>query len=147
EEIPTVENGLVTTNDAGNTVVTYKIREGLLWSDGEPITADDFLFGHRIFSDTSTGTIARANYPEVVESVEKVDDYTVVQTFNTVFPDYVSDGVYLQGRFPQHVIEPLMDANGGSLDGLPYFTRGEGVVGYGPYIFDNWIPGESITFV
>jgi peptide/nickel transport system substrate-binding protein len=147
DEIPTVENGLVTTNDAGNTVVTYHLRQGALWSDGEPITADDVLFGHRLFSDPSTGTIARANYPEVVESVEKTDDYTVVQTFNSPFPDYISDRVFLQARYPQHVLEPLLEANGGTLDGLPYFTRAEGVVGYGPYVLESWIPGDSITFV
>jgi peptide/nickel transport system substrate-binding protein len=39
EEIPTAENGMVTTNDEGNTVVTYKLREGIVWSDGEPITS------------------------------------------------------------------------------------------------------------
>lgn len=147
EEIPTVENGLVVTNDQGNTVVTYKIKQGLKWSDGEPITADDFLFGHRLYSDVSTGTISRSNYPEVVESVEKIDDFTVVQTFNSPFPDYVSDGVYLQGRFPKHILEPLLEANGGTLDGLSYFTRGEGVVGYGPYVLESWTPGEGVTFV
>jgi len=44
EEVPTVENGMVTTNEAGNTVVTYKLRPGMKWSDGEPITADDCAF-------------------------------------------------------------------------------------------------------
>ncbi len=148
EEIPTLENGGVILNDAGNTVVTYKLRSGMKWSDGEPITADDCLFGHRLWSDTSTGTIPqRSDYPIVVESVEKVDDLTLVQTFNTPFPDYISSTVYLRCEFPKHVIEPLMEANGGTIDGLPYFTNGEGVVGYGPYRLESWIKGDSITFV
>lgn len=146
DEVPTVDNGLVTTDADGNTVVTYRIRQGALWSDGEPITADDFLLGHRIYSDPSTGTIARGSYPEVVRSVEKVDDYTIVQTFNGPFPDYISDVVYVRA-YPAHVWEPLLEANGGTLDGATYFTRGEGAVGYGPYKLDSWIPGESITFV
>lgn len=146
EAIPTVENDLVKTNDKGNTVVTYKIKQGLKWSDGEPITADDFLFGHQIYSDKSTGTIARGNYPDVVEKVEKVDDYTIVQTFNAPYPDYLTEDVLVPGRFPKHVLEPLLKANKGTLDGLPYFTRAEGVVGYGPYVLESWTPGESITF-
>jgi peptide/nickel transport system substrate-binding protein len=146
-EIPSIDNGDVTTNDQGNTVVTYHLKQGLLWSDGQPITADDFLFAHRLYSAPSTGTIARGNYPEVVASVEKVDDYTVVQTFNAPFPDFLSDQVYIQARYPQHILEPLLEANGGTLDGLPYFTRAEGVVGYGPYVLESWTPGESITFV
>jgi ABC-type transport system substrate-binding protein len=102
EEIPTVENGLVTADDAGNTVVTYNLREGALWSDGEPITSEDFLLGHRIYSDVSTGTIARGLYPEAVASVEAVDDFTLVQTFNGPYPDYISDQVYVRA-YPAHV--------------------------------------------
>lgn len=146
-EIPTVENGMVTTNDAGNTVVTYKLREGMKWSDGEAITADDCVFGHSLYSNTATGSIFRSDYPNVVESVEKIDDLTVVQTFNTPYPDYTSDTVYLQCRYPEHVLQPLIDANGGTVDGLPYFTRAEGIVGYGPYILESWTPGDNITFV
>lgn len=147
EEIPTVDNGLVTQDEDGNTVVTYNLREGILWSDGEPITADDALFGHYLFTDISTGTIARGLYATAVKSVEKIDDYTVVQTFNGVFPDYVSDEVYLRVSYPEHVLRPLLEANNGTIDGLPYFTRAEGVVGYGPYVFESWNLGESITFV
>jgi peptide/nickel transport system substrate-binding protein len=148
DEVPTVENGMVTTNDAGNTVVTYQLRQDMKWSDGEPITADDCLFGHTLMVDPATGTILeRSDYPNVVESVEKVDDYTLVQTFNTPYPDYYNDTVFLRCHLPEHVLQPLMDGNGGTLDGLPYFTRAEGVVGYGPYILESWIPGDSITFV
>lgn len=146
EEIPTVENGLVVADADGNTVVTYKIKQNLKWSDGEAITADDFVFGHRIYSDASTGTIARGNYPTAVASVEKIDDYTIAQTFNGPFPDYISDAVYVRA-YPQHVWEPILESNGGTLDGASYFTRGEGAVGYGPYKLDSWLPGESITFV
>jgi len=145
--IPSIENGLVTTNDEGHTVVTYQLKPDLKWSDGEAITADDCLFGHRLYSDRNTGTISRNDYPQVVESVEKIDELTVVQTFNTLYPDFVSDSVYLPCRFPQHVLEPLMEANGGTIDGLPYFTNAEGVVGYGPYRLESWVKGESITFV
>ncbi len=147
EELPTIENGGVTTNADGNTVVTYKLRQDLKWSDGEAVTADDCVFGHRLWTDTTTGTIFRSDYPNVVASVEKVDDFTVIQTFNTPFPDYQSDTVYLHCDIPEHVVAPLMEANGGTVDGLPFFTNGEGVVGYGPYVMTEWRKGEGMTFV
>jgi peptide/nickel transport system substrate-binding protein len=149
-EIPTFENGMVTTNDAGNTVVTHHLKEGLLWSDGTPITADDCLLGHTLFSDTATGSIFRSDYPAVVESLEKVDDLTLVQTFNKAYPDYLgSDNITVmpQCRYPAHVLQPLMDANNGSVDGLPYFTTGEGFVGFGPYMLESWTKGDNITLV
>jgi len=149
-EIPSVENGMVTTNADGNTVVTHKLKEGLKWSDGQPITADDCLFGHKLFTDTSTGTIFRSDYPTVVASMEKVDDLTIVQTFNKPYPDFLgSDNITVmpQCRYPAHVLQPLMDANGGTVDGLPFFTTGEGYVGYGPYVLESWTKGDNITFV
>ncbi|MBL8160504.1 MAG: peptide ABC transporter substrate-binding protein [Anaerolineae bacterium] len=149
-EIPSIENGMVTTNEAGNTVVTHKLKEGLLWSDGEAVTADDCLFGHKLFSDTSTGSIFRSDYPSVVESLEKVDDLTIVQTFNTVYPDFLgSDNITVmpQCRYPEHVLQPLMDANGGTIDGLSFFTTGEGWVGFGPYTLESWTKGDNITMV
>jgi len=106
-----------------------------------------FLFGHKIYSDYFDRHDCARQLPDVVESVEKVDDYTVVQTFNSPFPDYISDQVYLHGNLPQHILEPLLEANGGTLDGLPYFTRAESVVGYGPYVLESWTPGVNITFV
>ncbi len=143
-EIPTLDNGLVTTNEAGNTVVTYKLREGLKWSDGEDITADDCLVGHRLFSDETTGTFTRGNYPEVVESAEKVDDLTVVLTYNTPWPDFQSDA-FLQCGYADHIFTPVLDS-AGTIDGMSFF-QGEGVVGYGPYILESWTVGDNITFV
>jgi peptide/nickel transport system substrate-binding protein len=147
-EIPTVDNGDVTTDAKGNTVVTYHLKPGMKWSDGQPITADDCVFGDKLFNSTSTaGTVFRSDYPSSVASVEKKDDLTVVQTFNSPFPDYTSSNDFLHCEFPEHVLQPLMDANGGKIDGLSWFTKGEGVVGYGPYKLDSWTPGDNMTFV
>ena len=40
-EVPTVENGGVAADFSS---ITYKLKEGVLWSDGTPFTADDVLF-------------------------------------------------------------------------------------------------------
>ena len=44
-EVPTVENGLLAED---LTSVTYKLQDGILWSDGEPFTADDVVFTWRV---------------------------------------------------------------------------------------------------
>jgi peptide/nickel transport system substrate-binding protein len=144
-EVPTVENGLVTTNDAGNTVVTYKLREGMKWSDGEPITADDCAFWHEVTMDPSAAAnYTRGNYPNVVESFEKVDDLTFVLTYNQVFPDYQIDA-YARCSYPEHILRPVLEAEG-SIDQAPYFA-GTGTVGYGPYKVDTWATGDNLTLV
>jgi peptide/nickel transport system substrate-binding protein len=144
EEIPTFENGLARTLENGNTQVTYKLREGMLWSDGEPITAADCYFWHDIVMDRSLGNIVdRGEYPNVVESLEQIDDYTLELTYNVPWPDYLVKD-YMVCPYPKHVFEPYLEADG-TIDNAPYW-RGEGVVGYGPYILSEWVLGDHITF-
>src|SRR6185369_9516253 len=102
-EIPTLDNGMVTTNDKGNTVVTYHLRPGMKWSDGEPITADDCMFWHEVNMNPSySANFVRGNYPSVVESMEKVDDLTFTLTYNQPFPDYLVDSS-ARCSYPEHV--------------------------------------------
>lgn len=141
-EIPSLENGGVVTLDSGNTQVTVKLREGMKWSDGEPVTTADCQFYHDIWSDPTTGSIQRGNYPDVVESFEVVDDLTFTITYNKPWPDWSNDaapGCYL----PAHVLRPLLEAEG-NIDSAP-MGSGEGVVGYGPYTLDEWVVGSQIT--
>jgi peptide/nickel transport system substrate-binding protein len=142
-DIPSPQNGLVSETAEGNTVVTYKLRPGMKWSDGEPITADDCLFVHQLYMDPGTLTFQRASYPEVVASVEKVDDLTVVMTYNTPFPDYLTNA-YLSCGLPEHILGPEL-AEKGNLDDSAYWT-GQNSVGYGPYVLSNWTVGDSMTF-
>ena len=44
KEIPTVENGGVSED---MTSITWKLKEGVLWSDGTPLTVEDVIFTHR----------------------------------------------------------------------------------------------------
>jgi peptide/nickel transport system substrate-binding protein len=150
EEIPSFENGMVVTLDSGNTQVTYKLREGMLWSDGEPITANDIKWFHdRVMMDTTSGSIQRGSYPEVVESLEVVDDLTFVMTYNKPWPDFLSEETAGKGFcFPQHVYEPALD-EAGIFDNIPYISP-DGVpdaVGYGPYVYDHWDIGNEIVFI
>jgi peptide/nickel transport system substrate-binding protein len=147
-EIPTFDNGMVVTLENGNTQVTYKLREGMLWSDGEAITAEDCQWWHdRIMMDPTSGTIQRDTYPEVVESFETIDDYTFVMTYNVPWPDYLNSNTATCG-YPQHILEPQLDEFG-ILDSTPYFNPANvaDVVAYGPYVFEYWDVGNEISFM
>ncbi len=51
-EIPSVDNGGVS---ADGKTITFKLRDDVKWSDGEPLTADDFVFTYdMIMSDKNT---------------------------------------------------------------------------------------------
>ncbi|SEM84086.1 peptide/nickel transport system substrate-binding protein [Loktanella fryxellensis] len=77
DEIPTVENGGVAED---LTSITWKLTEGLLWSDGTPFTANDVKFTADYCMDPEGGCAQLAKF-ENVESVEVIDDLTVRVNF------------------------------------------------------------------
>jgi peptide/nickel transport system substrate-binding protein len=74
-EVPTVENGGVAEDFSS---ITYNLREGVLWSDGSPFTADDVLFTWEYCTDELTGCAADLSK---IASVDVIDDVTVRLNF------------------------------------------------------------------
>ncbi|NBZ88788.1 peptide ABC transporter substrate-binding protein [Stagnihabitans tardus] len=82
-EIPTLENGGIS---ADMTSITWKLKPGLLWSDGTPVTADDAVFTAAYCMDPAGGCSQATKY-EGVKSVEAVDASTVKVTFEAPKPN------------------------------------------------------------
>ncbi|PLL12374.1 peptide ABC transporter [Tabrizicola sp. TH137] len=82
QDIPTVENGGVS---ADLTSITWKLKEGLLWSDGTPVTSADVKFTWEYCTHPEGGCAQGAKY-EGVKSVDTPDDLTVVVTFENPKP-------------------------------------------------------------
>ena len=78
DEIPTVENGGVSED---LTEITYTISEGIQWSDGTPLTAEDAVFTYE-YCTHPEGGCAQSSYFEGVASMEAVDDRTLKITYN-----------------------------------------------------------------
>ncbi|WP_291410874.1 ABC transporter substrate-binding protein [Actinophytocola sp.] len=57
---------------------TFKIRQGVKWSDGEPVTAKDPAFTYNKMLDDDTARTANGSYVQQWESVEATDDSTLV---------------------------------------------------------------------
>jgi peptide/nickel transport system substrate-binding protein len=75
-ELPSVDNGGISED---LTQITWTLQEGILWSDGTPLTSDDIIFSWEYCSNEATGCAVSAY--ENVASVEAVDDLTVTVTF------------------------------------------------------------------
>ncbi|MEM7613848.1 MAG: ABC transporter substrate-binding protein, partial [Pseudomonadota bacterium] len=82
EELPTVENGGVA---ADLTSITWKIKPGILWSDGTPFTAADAVFTWQ-YCTHPEGGCSQSSYFDGVSSVEAVDDLTVKINFTEPKP-------------------------------------------------------------
>ena len=81
-EIPTIENGGVSPDLLS---ITWKLKEGVKWSDSSDLTADDVVFTWRYCSDEATGCTAEDAFTGVA-SVEALDEHTVRITFEAPTP-------------------------------------------------------------
>ena len=83
EAIPTVGNGGVSED---LTSITWKIKAGMMWSDGSPVTSADAVFTAE-YCMHPEGGCAQASKFEGVQSVEAIDDLTVKVTFTGPKPN------------------------------------------------------------
>ncbi len=80
--IPTVENGGVS---ADLTSITWKLKPGVIWSDGTAFTSADVVFSGEYCMHPEGGCNAATNFTDVT-SIESVDDLTVKITFGVAKP-------------------------------------------------------------
>lgn len=81
-EIPTVDNGGIAEDLLS---ITWQLREGLLWSDGTPVTSDDVVFTWQYCTHPDAGC-ASMQFFQGVTNVEAVDDLTVRVEFSELTP-------------------------------------------------------------
>lgn len=100
------------------TVLTAHFRQGIRWSDGEPMTANDYLFwwndmvlNEDVPIDPASGTVINGQ----AMTLEQVDDYTLVFTFagpNPLFLENHSRGPWnsAQAIVPAHYMKQFHPA-------------------------------------
>ncbi|MEW6094852.1 MAG: peptide ABC transporter substrate-binding protein [Chloroflexota bacterium] len=136
-EMPSMENGGIS---ADGTVLTLNLRDDIFWSDGEPITSDDFVFTWEM-AIAPTNTVASAYPYSEAASVEALDAQTVVVTFAEPFAPWL---YFFHGLLPKHVLQPVFDAEG-TLDNAEW--NNAPTVGSGPFNFAEWESGSFLRFV
>lgn len=132
------------------TVYTFKLRDGIQWSDGEPVTAGDFVFAfQRLFNPATAADYAYLQFPiknsEKINSgeitdfnelgVKAIDDKTLEITLEASTP-YFLDALthYTAYPVPQHLVEEFGDQ----------WTNVDHIVGNGPYLIKEWLPGSYV---
>lgn len=84
---------------------TITLREGVTWSDGETLDADDLVFTAQMILDNA-GLYLTGGITSSVASVEKVDDLTVQFTLNGPNPRFIIDNLAGKNGFSQLYIVP-----------------------------------------
>ncbi len=142
EEIPSAENGGISEDGS---VITLKLRDDIVWSDGTPITSEDFVFTYDMIMDPANTPASRFPFDERVASVEGPDPLTVVVTFNEAYAPWLSV-LFTNGYvpIPKHVLQPVFESEG-SIDLADWNRAPE--VGSGPFTFAEWQDGSLMRFV
>ena len=125
---------------------TFKIRDGVTFHNGEPLTADDVKFSlDRNRNDTAVGGSASlAN--EQIDSVEVIDDYTV--EVHTKGPQPSLPYVLSPHESVAGIIEPkdyLLNEGGESFEEQRQLLE-RAPIGSGPFRFVERTPGDSMVF-
>ena len=127
ENFEITDTGIATLNvDPENKKATIKIKDGMKWSDGQPIVADDVIYPYEVignkdytgvrYSDESAKIVGMEEYKagkaSTISGIKKVDDKTVEISFKEI-----GQGIFTGGNglltyaMPKHYLKdvPIKD--------------------------------------
>lgn len=136
KEVPSLANGLVTYDEAADVLtVTYNLKEGVLWSDGNPFSCDDVLFTYEAISDPESGAVSTSGYDQIT-NFECADELTAVVTYSPFYAPFT--GLF-GSIMPRHATGATAE-----MQRWPYNWH---PIGTGPFKMTEWVPGDHITLV
>jgi peptide/nickel transport system substrate-binding protein len=138
-EFPSKENGLIS---ADGLTIKIPLNQKAKWSDGEPVTAHDFVFTYDMVLDPgNVNTQSTWPYADYLESVTAEDDYTLVMQFTETFAPWAT--TIFNFVLPEHVLGPVYEAEG-TIDDAEW-NRNPTVVN-GPFKLKEWEAGSHLIF-
>lgn len=119
--------------------LVIKLKEGIQWSDGEPLTADDVVFTYQEKAKKENGNADALWLEDQPITVEKVDDYTVEFRFPSVSAAALNNIATEAYIIPEHIFKDEPDFSVSTLTATP--------VGTGPYVLQEYKTGQYLQFV
>lgn len=117
-------------------VYTFKIRDGVKWHDGQPLTAEDISFTYNLYKDTPEYPYLNGYYTPYFESIETTANNEVVLTLTEAIPNIESQLVFLY-ILPRHIWE-----NANKLE----YENVE-MIGSGPFKMAEYVQNEFVRLV
>ena len=116
--------------------IYFKLRDGICFSDGHPITTDDVIFTYETITDPNIDIASYANYFRDVDRYEKINDREIKFYMKKVY--FLSLGFL--GGIPIHP-KHMYQYN----DPREFNERRTNPVGSGPYVFERWDVGSQVV--
>jgi len=138
--VPTRANGGVS---ADGRTISYRLRTGVTWSDGRPVTSADVLFTLKAILDPRNPVRSHEGYDLIDRAVAPAPDTVVFHLRRPWAPaatTYFSYGLAPQFVLPAHVLRAQSPLERAAFNAEPN-------VGDGPYRFVSWRRGEGLRYV
>ena len=119
----------------GGMTYRFKLRPGLRWQDGRPLTSADFLYTYQTYIDPKTSTAYLLGWDKI-ERVETPDSATVVYRMREAFAPFLPF-VAGSGVLPRHVLSGTQDIRRDPFNRAP--------VGSGPFKLKDWQTASQIV--
>ena len=132
--IPSRANGGVAADGLS---VTWRLKAGVAWGDGQPLTARDVAFTWKYATDGATAAVSGDSFA-AVKRVQALDDTTVRITFRAPTPAW-----YIPFTGPKGMIIPEHIFRDGIGVGAKQFGANLRPVGSGPYRVSDFVAGTS----
>ena len=131
-QFPTLANGLISKDGLR---ITFPLRRSAVWSDGQPVTAQDVIFTWHAIVDGRNPVVYTAGYDKIKSMIA---DNAHRVTF--VMKQPFSPAVYLfsEGTFPPLPAHLL--SRDRSIDNIPY---DQNPIGDGPFVLRQWLHGST----
>jgi peptide/nickel transport system substrate-binding protein len=132
--------------------IVYKIKANAVWSDGTPITADDFIYVWRVQNGRDCPNCTPATttgYDQITSVVGSDNGKTVTVTLSKPFTDWKQNWASGSPIYPAHIAAQHGDINTPQGRAASYAWFGKNVPTYsgGPYQIENFTNNESVTLV
>ena len=137
-EIPTVDNGGVSADLKS---ITWKIKPGVVWSDGTPLTAEDAVFTWQ-YCTAEGGGCQQATAFENVTSVEAVDAGTIKVTFDIAKP--FPYGPFVGAQSPIIQKAQFKDCMGAKATECT--AQNFGPIGTGPFVVKEFKANDVVVY-
>lgn len=139
--------------DETGTVYTLKIKDGVNWHDGKPVTAEDWAYAHYVighpdyvgirygseFENIVGMTEYHAGETDTISGIEVIDEKTLQITYQEGGPSLITGGIWPYA-LPKHVFGEMEVAEMLESDAVR-----KNPIGFGPYVVESIVPGESVV--
>ena len=117
----------------GGKRLRFTLRKGILWEDGQELTADDVAFTFKLAADPATASPYAEEYTRIKE-LRVIDRYTIEARYDQYYARTIS--TWMSSILPKHILE------GQNIRNTPFARK---PIGAGPYRLKSWEAGSRIV--